>query len=222
MMEMHVRRHWGLGLALVVAILAGGVLLGIVLSLPEAPRSPGSRPNSNRKIALKASPATTRRAEAPRARASGSGSTIFEPCGVPTPCNQDALDSVLESAERMAGHRYFTSGAIDTDTNTARLYLVSGTPQILIRRIKAKYPNVRVFHSALHNLYALDKLSDEIAADAPELKALGVVVRSISKSADGRLEIGVANNVAGATRVLEARYGAGWIRVVKVDVVVQY
>jgi len=65
-------------------------------------------------------------------------------------------------------------------------------------------------------------LSDEIAADVPELKALGVVVRSISKTSDGRLEIGVANNVAGATSVLEARYGAGWIRVVKGDDVIQF
>ena len=213
------KRAW---IAIALAIVASSMGLGFVIASTSS--STPSRPGSA--IDRRSSPQGSRPIETTGSATSESktapAKSIYSPCSSPTPCNQDALDAVLEGAARIAGHRYFTAGKIDTEANTATVYLVTGTPQGIIDEIEARYPNVEVVHSAPHNLYALNTLSDEIAADVPELKALGVVVQSISKTSDGRLEIGVANNVAGATRVLEARYGADWIRVVKADVIVQY
>ena len=210
------KRAW---IAIALAIVASSMGLGFAIASTSS--STPSRPGSA--IDRRSSPQGSRPIETTRSATSesktASAKSIYSPCNSPTPCNQDALDAVLERAARIAGHRYFTAGKIDTEANTATVYLVTGTPQGIIDEIEARYPNVEVAHSAPHNLYALNTLSDEIAADVPKLKALGVVVRSISKTSDGRLEIGVANNVASATRVLEARYGVGWIRVVKGDVI---
>ena len=210
------KRAW---IAIALAIVASSMGLGFAIASTSS--STPSRPGSA--IDRRSSPQGSRPIETTGSATSesktASAKSIYSPCSSPTPCNQDALDAVLEGAARIAGHRYFTAGKIDTEANTATVYLVTGTPQGIIDEIEARYPNVEVVHSAPHNLYALNTLSDEIAADVPELKALGVVVRSISKTSDGRLEIGVANNVASATRVLEARYGVGWIRVVKGDVI---
>ena len=223
------RRRYGI--FLLGAIVAGLALAGaFLLSSTAAPTSSShitrrdvARPHSNAGSAsIEASPSSEQTTEKPHAQASGSDITIYEPCGSPTPCNQDALDSVLEGAEKMAGHRYLAGGAIDTDSNTASLYLVAGTPESIINEIEAKYSNVHALASASHTLSALRKLENEIAVDAPALQASGVAVRSIAPTLDGHLQIGVANNVGAAAAVLESRYGADWIRVVKADVIIQF
>lgn len=216
-------RRWKYGLLLAATILAGGgILLGVGLSSSAAPRSSDAQFGSQtgrRPASTTISPTAEQQGKKPSERAPDSTRTIFAPCGSPTPCNQDALDSILESAEKTAGHRYFTAGVIDANTNSARLYLVTWTPRSVIEKIEATYPSVRVIHLAEHSLYELKKLEGEVAVDAPELKASGVIVRSIGTAPDGRLVIGVAGHLGTATEILESRYGADWIRVVKADVI---
>ena len=206
-------------IAVALAIIAGSLGLGLAIASTSSSTPPRPGSEIDRRSSLRGSRPIETTGRATSESKTAPAQTIYSPCNSPTPCNQDSLDAVLEGAARIAGHRYYTAGKIDIEANAATVYLVTGTPQGIIDEIEARYPNVTVVHSAPHNLYALNTLSDEIAADVPELKALGVVVRSISKTSDGRLEIGVANNVASATRVLEARYGTGWIRVVKGDVI---
>ena len=223
-----VARRRGYGIFLLGAIVAGLALAGaFLLSSTAAPTSSshtmrrdlaGTRSQAG-SASIKVSRSSEQPAEKPREQPSGSGSAIYEPCGSLTPCNQDALDSILEGAEKMAGHRYLAGEAIDTDSNTASLYLVAGTPENIINEIETKYSNVHVLASASHTLSALRKLENEIAVDAPALQASGVAVRSIAPTLDGHLQIGVANDVGVAAAVLESRYGADWIRVVKADVI---
>ena len=213
------KRAW---IAIALTIVAGSMGLGFAIASMSSstPPRPGSaidrRPPLQGFRPIETTGSSTSESKTAPAQ------TIYPPCNSPTPCNQDALDAVLEGAARIAGHRYYTAGKIDTEANTATVYLVTGTPQGIIDEIEARYPNVEVVHSAPHNLYALNTLSDEIAADVPELKALGVVVRSISKTSDGRLVVGVANNLEASTAILESRYGEGWVRVVKADGIILF
>jgi hypothetical protein len=132
-----------------------------------------------------------------------------------TPLNQDSLTRAVEDAMAIAGSDYYADGAIDTSRDTAEIYLVEGTPQEVIDRIKAKHPDVYVFHTAAHTKAELSKLSDRVAAAASSLKAQGVNIQTISTTSDGYLEVGVSANIDLAETKLTEMFGSGWIEVTK-------
>ncbi len=96
-------------------------------------------------------------------------------------------------------------------TNSVTIYLAHA-PQSVLDRLSAAHPGTYTLdNNAPRPLSAVMKLMHSFSFNA--LKAEGITISSVGPTQDGYLQVGVTSDVAEAQAKLDAKYGAGIIRV---------
>jgi hypothetical protein len=125
------------------------------------------------------------------------------------------LDGAASDAQRIAGP-YYTGAVVSDPTNSVTVYLAHAPQSVLDRLRKAEPGTYVIKNDAPRPLSTVMRLQRSFPINA--LKADGITVSEIEPTVNGYLRVGVVDHVAEAQAKLDAKYGAGVIRVFQQDI----
>lgn len=122
------------------------------------------------------------------------------------------VDPIADQATATAGSS-FVSVRVDLATRTVALSMYQ-PPASLTAALASRFGAAIEVHAAANPASAIDAAKKSVEANLSQWLEQGVVVRHLTTTFDGHLEIGVASDVASAQTLLDASFGKGLVSVV--------